>query len=115
LLLEPTGGSTLATKLIPYTTSLKDEFGRGIVAWVWDLFSHVPRLMLGSAYWSITPVAHREERTPSAIPVGFEEDSQYLGGLGALLSRVMAVPPEVRQIDDIESFRYVTLLFLLRA
>jgi hypothetical protein len=32
LLLEPTSGSTRATKLIPYTTSLKNEFARGIRA-----------------------------------------------------------------------------------
>jgi hypothetical protein len=115
LLLEPTSGSTQATKLIPYTRSLKNEFARGIAAWVWDFFSHDPRLMLGSAYWSITPVAYREERTPAGIPIGFEEDTQYLGGLGTLLSQVMVVPSEVRQIDDIESFRYVTLLFMLRA
>jgi hypothetical protein len=114
-LLEPTSGSTRATKLIPYTSTLKNEFGRGIAAWVWDLFSHAPRLMRGTAYWSITPAAHREERTPGGIPIGFEEDSRYLGGIGTLLSRLMAVPSEVRQIDDIESFRYVTLLFLLRA
>jgi hypothetical protein len=115
LLLEPTSGSTQATKLIPYTRSLKNEFARGIAAWVWDLFSHDPRLMLGSAYWSITPLAYREERTPGGIPIGFEADTQYLGGLGALLSQVMVVPSDVRQIDDIESFRYVTLLFMLRA
>ena len=115
LLLEPTSGSARATKLIPCTTSLKNEFARGIAAWVWDLFSHDPRLMLGPAYWSITPAAHREERAPGGIPIGFEEDTQYLGGLGTLLSRVMAVPPEVRQIDDVESFCYLTLLFLLRA
>jgi hypothetical protein len=115
LLLEPTSGSTQATKLIPYTASLKNEFARGIAAWVWDLFSHDPHLMLGSAYWSITPGAHREERTPGGIPIGFEEDTQYLGVLGTLLSSVMVVPSEVRQIDDIESFRYVTLLSLLRA
>ena len=115
LLLEPTSGSARATKLIPYTASLKNEFGRGIAAWVWDLFSHDPRLMLGTAYWSITPLARRERRTPGGIPIGFEEDTRYLGGLGALLSRVMAVPSEVGHIDDIESFRYVSLLFLLRA
>jgi GH3 auxin-responsive promoter len=115
LLLEPTSGSSQATKLIPYTTSLKKEFARGIAAWVWDLFSHDPRLMLGPAYWSITPLAHREERTPGGIPVGFETDTGYLGGLGTLLSRVMAVPSAARHIDDIESLRYVTLLSLLRA
>ena len=115
LLLEPTSGSARATKLIPYTTSLQNEFARGIAAWVCDLFSRDPRLARGTAYWSITPVARREEPTPGGIPIGFEEDTRYLGALGVLLSRVMAVPPEVRQIEDIESFRYVTLLFLLRA
>jgi GH3 auxin-responsive promoter len=115
LLLEPTSGSARATKLIPYTTSLQNEFARGLAAWVCDLFSHDPRLVRGTAYWSITPVARREERTPGGIPIGFEEDTRYLGALGGLLSRIMAVPPEVRRIEDIESFRYVTLLFLLRA
>jgi hypothetical protein len=115
LLLEPTSGSARATKLIPYTTSLQNEFARGIAAWVCDLFSHDPRLARGTAYWSITPVARHEERTPGGIPIGFEEDTRYLGALGVLLSRIMAVPPEVREIEDIESFRYVTLLFLLRA
>jgi hypothetical protein len=115
LLLEPTSGSARATKLIPYTTSLQNEFARGLAAWVCDLFSHDPRLARGTAYWSITPVARREERTPGGIPIGFEEDTSYLGALGVLLSRIMAVPTEVREIEDIESFRYVTLLFLLRA
>jgi GH3 auxin-responsive promoter len=115
LLLEPTSGSARATKLIPYTASLQNEFARGVAAWVCNLFSHDPRLMRGIAYWSITPAARREDRTPGGIPIGFEEDTRYLGARGDLLSRIMAVPPEVRQIEDIESFRYVTLLFLLRA
>ena len=68
LLLEPTSGSTRATKLIPYTASLKNEFARGIAAWVWDLFSHDPRLMLGSAYWSITPSPTAKNGPPVASP-----------------------------------------------
>lgn len=115
LLLEPSSGSTAASKLIPSTASLNREFQRAIAPWIVDLFRHDPRLPVGSAYWSISPVARRKQRTPGGVRIGFEDDSEYLGGFQRRLSRaVMAVPPEVRLIDDMETFQYVTLLFLLR-
>ncbi|MDQ5851342.1 MAG: GH3 auxin-responsive promoter family protein, partial [Chloroflexota bacterium] len=116
LVLELTGGSTGATRQIPYTAALKAEYGRAIAPWIANLYTHNPRLLLGQAYWSVTPVARRNERTPGGIPVGFEEDSEYFGALQRhLIQAVMAVPPLVRLIDDMEAFRYVTLLFLLRS
>jgi hypothetical protein len=116
LLLEPTSGSTAATKYIPYTAALKAEFQRAIAPWMVNLFSHHPHLFLGQAYWSVTPVARRNEHTPGGMPIGFEEDSEYLSGWQRLLLQsVLAVPPLVRLIDDMEVFRYVTLLFLLRS
>ncbi|MCP4210776.1 MAG: GH3 auxin-responsive promoter family protein [Halieaceae bacterium] len=115
LLLEPTSGSTAATKYIPYTPSLKAEFGRALAPWVVDLFSHHPDLLFGQAYWSVTPVTQQNQRTPGGIPIGFEEDDEYFGPLQRhLIQSVMAVPPQVKQITDIGAFRYVTLLFLLR-
>ncbi len=116
LVLELTGGSTGATRQIPYTAALKAEYGRAIAPWIANLYTHNPRLLLGQAYWSVTPVARRNERTAGGIPVGFEEDSEYFGALQRhLIQAVMAVPPLVRLIDDMEAFRYVTLLFLLRS
>lgn len=116
LLLEPTGGSTAATKHIPYTAALKAEFQRAIAPWMVNLFSHIPRLFGGQAYWSVTPVTRRNQRTAGGIPIGFEEDSEYFGGWQRyLIQAVLAVPPLVRLIDDMETFRYVTLLFLLRS
>lgn len=115
LLLERTSGSTSASKLIPYTGALKAEFNRAIGPWIADLFAHDPRLMQGSAYWSISPVARRGERSSGGIPIGFEEDQEYLGGLQRRLSgAVMAVPAQVKLLSDMDSFRYATLLFLLR-
>lgn len=115
-LLELTSGSTAATKQIPYTAGLKAEFGRAIGAWIADLFAADPRLMGGQAYWSVTPVTQRNQRTPAGIPIGFEEDSEYLGGLQRrLVQSLMAVPGEVRLIDEMEAFRYATLLFLLKS
>ncbi|MBI4496919.1 MAG: GH3 auxin-responsive promoter family protein [Chloroflexi bacterium] len=116
VLLEPTSGSTAPTKHLPYTAALKTEFRRAVAPWLADLYRHVPGLLRGQAYWSVTPVARRNERTPGGIPIGFEEDSEYFGGLErVLVHRIQAVPPAVRLIAEVEAFRYTTLLFLLRS
>ena len=80
-LFELSSGSTAASKLIPYTRTLKSEFGFGLSAWISDLYTHHPGLMAGPAYWSISPLTEGLRRTPAGIPIGFEEDSAYLGGL----------------------------------
>lgn len=115
-LLEPTSGSTGATKLIPYTDSLKAEFQRGIAPWVVRTFLGQPALFGGPAWWSVTPVVERERRSPGGIPIGFEEESEYFGrGQSRLIRSLMAVPGPVKLISDPDAFRYVTLLFLLRS
>lgn len=114
-LLEPTSGSTAATKWIPYTDALQDEFQRAVAPWILDLFLHHPQLLTGSAYWSVSPVGDRPEQTDGGVPVGFADDSDYLGPVqGRLVRAAMAVPPCVRRLRDVETFRYVTLLGLLR-
>lgn len=115
-LLEPTSGSTAATKLIPYTASLKAEFQRGIAPWVARTFLGQPGLFAGQAWWSVTPVTARNRRSPGGIPIGFEEESEYFGDAQSRLIRsLMAVPGAVKLISDADAFRYVTLLFLLRS
>ena len=108
-------GSVSAAKRIPYTRRLQQEFRRAIAPWVADLYRSRPRLALGSSYWSITPVTRDPLRAQDAIPVGFDEDSEYVGAVWkGLVDATLAVPGAVRFIRDMESFRYVTLLFLLR-
>ncbi len=116
-MLEPTSGSSSASKLIPYTDSLQQEFQAGICAWIADLFLHCPDLMGGQAYWAVSPIAARINKPRDGeIPVGFEDDTSYLGGWQSrLVQSAMAVPSEVRLISDMDTFRYVTLLFLLRS
>ncbi|HVT57024.1 MAG TPA: GH3 auxin-responsive promoter family protein [Thermoanaerobaculia bacterium] len=134
--LELSSGSTAAAKRIPYTAELQQELRRAVAPWVCDLYRRRPRLALGAAYWSITPLALAQEAEPparqgrgeprtgaaegspdmgTAIRIGFEEDGDYLGGvLKRLVDATLAVPGEVRWVRDVESFRYLTLLFLLR-
>jgi hypothetical protein len=113
-LFEPTSGSASATKLIPYTASLQRQFRRAIRSWVADLFLHSPALLNGSAYWSVSPPVTSMQETRGGIPVGFADDSAYVGGFQQkLVEAVLAVPSTVRRIRDAEEFWYLTLRHLV--
>jgi hypothetical protein len=115
-LFEPTSGSSGTEKWIPYTDALQREFQQGINAWIADLFLHDPSLINGQAYWSVSPATAMERKTGAGIPIGFDEDTAYLGGWQQrVVGSVMAVPSAVRAISDMETFRYVTLLLLVRS
>jgi hypothetical protein len=61
-------------------------------------------------------VAAGERKSAAGIPIGFDQDAAYLGGWRQrLIGSLMAVPSAVRTISDLETFRYVTLLFLIRS
>jgi len=107
--LAVTSGSTAGPKLIPYTDALQAEYTRGVGPWIVDLYRRTPRLAGGPAYWSITPRLPAPPVPDGAIPVGFEEDSRYLGGLA---HRLVAgdhggqrAPLHVRRALDPEGFQ----------
>lgn len=114
-LFEPTSGSTSASKLVPYTRSLQQQFQRSIQAWIADLFLRRPELLNGRAYWSVSPAAGKDTFTSSGIPIGFENDSAYLGGWQQrMVESVMAVLGILSRAGDIATVQYLTLLFLIR-
>ncbi|QRO02358.1 GH3 auxin-responsive promoter family protein [Archangium violaceum] len=111
---EPSGGSSGASKYVPVTRGLLDEFHRALAPMLFDLLSSRPAVREGPSYWSISPIGRKKGRTPGGIPVGSVEDSAYFPRfLQPLLSRVFAVPGAVAQLPDVESCRYVTLWFLV--
>jgi hypothetical protein len=113
-LFEPTSGTNRGEKLIPYTRSLRSEFQRTINAWVADLLRHRRAVRRGRSYWSISPAFRPRQPTAGGIPIGFEDDTQYLGLVERpLVNRVLAVPPDVARLSSIENFRYCTLLHLV--
>lgn len=114
--LEPTGGST-AAKRIPYTATLQRELRRAVGPWIVDLVRRDPRLARGRSYWAISPVLTNAPAGNGArVRVGFEDDAEYLGGRWRrLVESTLAVPAALRFVPDVESFRYLTLLFLLSA
>jgi len=114
MLFEPTGGTISGSKLIPYTESLRREFQSGIMVWLGNLFLHYANLRRGKSYWSISPGAVSRQYTKSGIPVGFEDDSDYLGWKGLLIQKTFAVPGMVSKLKNMENFRYITSYFLLK-
>ena len=114
-LFEPTSGSSGAGKLIPSTVSLQQQFHRGIRPWIANLFLADPLLMDGQAYWSVSPRLTKARRTAAGIPIGFEDDSAYVGGWQRRLVQAVMVSPSPAGDDDLEAFRYQTVLALLRA
>jgi hypothetical protein len=118
--LVPSSGSTAAQKLVPWTRSLAGEFGRAVRAWSTDLLARRPEVAGGPAYWSVSPARPEEAEVdpspPGAPPVGFDDDTAYLGGpLARLVRHLLAVPEAVRLAADVETFRYLTALGLVRA
>ncbi|QSQ21997.1 GH3 auxin-responsive promoter family protein [Pyxidicoccus parkwayensis] len=111
---EPSGGSSGASKLVPMTQGLLDEFQRALAPMLFELLHHRPVLRTGPSYWSISPMGRKQGTTAGGIPVGSVEDSAYFArALRPLLSRVFAVPGAVGALPDVERCRYVTLWHLV--
>ena len=99
--LVPTSGSSRACKLIPFTAGLQHEFDAAIGAWIVDLYGRHPGALAGPSYWSISPALQDWSDTPSQVPIGFEDDTHYLGGLRRrLVAATLATPTELRFARD---------------
>lgn len=114
--LVPTSGSSGGRKLIPFTVTFQKEINAAIAPWMVDLCQKHPSMPFGRAYWSISPAMPAAVDENSAVPIGFDDDSAYLGGFRQRLAEAtFAVPSGLRRITDLASSRYLTLLCLLRA
>jgi len=114
IMFEPTSGSTSATKYIPYTGSLKKEFQEGIKPWLYNLYSEYKGLKHGKSYWSITPATVKKAVTQGGIPIGFDEDSDYLGGISKkVIEYTFAVPSAIVHEKDMDPFYLKTSAALL--
>ena len=114
LLLEPSSGSTSASKLIPYTESLKAEFQKGLRPWIYDLYRNVPGIKWGQSYWSVTPVVTRRVSTEDGVTIGFDDDKAYFSSLeNKLFNLIFAVPSSVARANTMEEFYDQAALGLL--
>ena len=107
-------GSSAASKMVPYTSSLLGDFRRGITPWLGGLYLEHPALLFGKSYWQVSPVGTPGGVSSGGIPIGFGEDSEYFGRYrGALVRATLAVPERVAGIAEVDAFRFETLRHLL--
>ena len=112
--LVPTSGSTGARKLIPFSRDLQQGFDAAVAAWLVDLARQRPALLWGPAYWSVSPLVDDAASSTEAVPIGFADDAEYIGGAGAWLVRqTLAGPSSLRHERDIETFWHRTVRALL--
>ncbi|MDX2250296.1 MAG: GH3 auxin-responsive promoter family protein [Bacteroidia bacterium] len=114
LAFEETSGSTSMSKLIPYTQSLRNEFQKGVAAWICSLFISNPEVFNGPSYWSLSPATRIKRKTNHGIPIGMESDNEYFNPFTRfLLSNIWAVSPSISQETAPEIFYLKTLKELL--
>jgi hypothetical protein len=114
IVLQPTSGTSAAPKLIPLTRGLQRQFGAALNPWMAALFICRPRLMLGRQYWCVSPNTPPRAARRSAVPVGFADDTAYLGRWPRRLARrLLVAPEELSRVADSAAFEFLTLLFLV--
>ncbi len=112
--LLPSSGSSAARKLIPYTPAYQRQLARAISPWIYDLMVQRPAIKSGRAFWSVSPRVETMAGDHQAVPIGFDHDSAYLGKWSRPIARrLLALPPGLEQVTDIDEFRYRQLLHLL--
>ncbi len=112
---EKTSGSTGPSKYIPYTRALRKSFSRMFLIWAHDVISGIPEMGQGKLYFSISPSFDVETSTESGVPIGLEDDADYLGeGLKHLLAPFLLMPEGISSIEDPERFKQAVCLALLR-
>jgi hypothetical protein len=110
---EETGGTRSGRKLVPYTSSSLRAFRAAVLPWLSTLAERRPGAFAGKAYVAISPMARRPRRM-AGIPVGLASEGAYLGAdLIAAFVDVLAVPPAVAGLTDVDEWRFATLAHLL--
>ena len=103
---EKTSGSTGPAKYIPYTRALRRSFTDMFLVWAADIIERMPEVGSGKLYFSISPSFDEERVTPGGVPVGLEDDAEYLGpGLKNLLAPFLLMPKGVSALRDPEEFK----------
>ncbi|HXO68487.1 MAG TPA: GH3 auxin-responsive promoter family protein [Bradyrhizobium sp.] len=111
---EETGGSESGSKLIPYTEASLTSFRAAVLPWLTDLAQRRPGIVAGSTYVSISPATRQARQTAGGTEIGLGSDAAYLGeDLVEAFVSLLAVPPNVGAIPNIDDWRVATLAHLV--
>ncbi|HQW55373.1 MAG TPA: GH3 auxin-responsive promoter family protein [Saprospiraceae bacterium] len=111
--LESTSGSTSASKIIPYNKALKAEIQSAVAPWMWSLFKYNQAIFSGKSYWSISPpLKNIDQKGGKKVILS---DTDFFDPIAAqLLSKIMAVPSSLGNINRATTFYQQTWKYLLQ-
>lgn len=90
---ERTSGTSSQAKWIPLTTTLQEEFARGLAAWFGGWQRRTPEVFEGRAYWAVSPPGMVPEVTSSGQSVGITGEGAYFpDDVGWRLAEWLVVP-----------------------
>jgi hypothetical protein len=113
---EETSGSSARRKCIPYTPSLLGAFNKAFVTWAADVIAHGPRLQTGRMFFSLSPACRAPRHTATGVPIGLQDDTQYLTPIvRRFVGRQLVVPPGMAMVLGPVDFRRVLLCRLIAA
>ena len=115
---EKTSGSTGASKQIPYTRELLGSFQNLFLLWAQDVCSRGPELKGGRVFMSVSSSAQEQDegKTRNGVPIGFEDDADYLSGQWRFwIEKFLVIPGEIKRLRSSEDFTYVLSALLLAA
>src|SRR5581483_3081845 len=113
--LEPTSGSTGPAKYIPFTPQVQDELSEALLTWTADVLRNQPEQALGKHYWALSPPDRPHSAPRSRVRVGATSDGDYFNPATRLIfGESAAVTSDMVAADDIPTWRYLTLLHLIR-
>lgn len=112
---ERTGGSGRATKYLPWTATVHNEFRAAYSAWQADLFLRHPGLHGCSQFWLNRGAGAEPEVTPGGLSARAADEAEFLGGTAAWADWIMAVPRSAAPGRDAAAARSATLEDLVRA
>lgn len=112
--LVPTSGTTGKPKLIPMTARSRAEFSTGVNLWLSDSMRQEPAIKSGRCYIATSPAMDINLGSDGSVPVGFAEDSAYLGRIERVVfDQVVAVPASVSKLRG-SAWRATTREYLMQ-
>jgi len=102
---EKTSGSSGCSKYIPYTSSLKKSFQRMGLLWAYDVAKSID-IGCGQIFLSLSSNFDSQKQIKSGVPVGLENDSDYMSPvLKFFLRNTLILPRNLKGIKDPQEFR----------